>query len=53
MLPKGETFSCVLSASQARNAVAVVIVEIEPVAAALDDEYGYPIGPDGLIDWER
>jgi hypothetical protein len=40
----------VLSASQARTAVAEALVAVEPVAAAMDGEEGYPIGPDGLVD---
>jgi hypothetical protein len=47
-LPKGAAFSCVLSGSQARNAVAVALVAVQPLAAALDGEDGYPIGPDGF-----
>jgi hypothetical protein len=49
-LPKGLEFSAVLSAAQARKAVADALVAVEPVAAALDGEDGYPIGPDGLVD---
>jgi hypothetical protein len=30
--------------------VAEALVAVEPVAAALDGEEGYPIGPDGLVD---
>lgn len=49
-LPKGGAFSMVLSDSQARKAVAEALMAIEPVAAAMDGEEGYPIGPDGLMD---
>ena len=49
-LPKGGAFSAVLSASQARKAVAEALVTVEPVAAALAGAEGYPIGPDGLVD---
>ena len=49
-LPKGGAISLVLLASQARKAVAEALVAVEPVAAALDGEEGYPIGPDGLVD---
>ena len=51
-LPKGGAFSYVLSGSQARRAVADALVEVQPLAAALDGEDGYPIGPDGLINGE-
>ena len=47
-LPKGGTFSAVLLASQARKAVAEALEAVAPVAAAMDGEEGYPIGPDGL-----
>ena len=49
-LPKGGAFCCVLSASQARKAVAAALAEVQPLAAAMDGEEGYPIGPDGLMD---
>jgi hypothetical protein len=49
-LPKGGAFSFVLSAAQARKAVTEALVEVEPLAASLEDEDGYPIGPDGLMD---
>ena len=49
-LPKGGAFSMALSASQARKAVAEALVGVEPVAAAMHGEEGYPIGPDGLVD---
>ena len=49
-LPKGRAISLVLSASQARTAVAEALVAVEPVAAAMAGEEGYPIGPDGLVD---
>lgn len=44
--------SYVLSGSQARKALADALVEVQPLAAALDGEDGYPIGPDGLINGE-
>jgi hypothetical protein len=47
-LPKGGAFSCVLSGAQAREAVAGALVAVEPVAAALEGEEGYPIGPEGF-----
>ena len=47
-LPKGGAFSCVLSGAQARAAVAGALVAVEPVAAALEGEEGYPIGPEGF-----
>jgi hypothetical protein len=47
-LPKGGVFSVVLSASQARKAVAEALVAIEPVAKALASQEGYPIGPEGF-----
>ena len=49
-LPKGGAISLVLSASQARTAVAEALMAVEPVAAAMAGEEGYPIGPDGLVD---
>ncbi len=49
-LPKGGAFFFVLSAAQARKAVTEALVEVEPLAASLEDEDGYPIGPDGLMD---
>lgn len=47
-LPKGGPFSCLLSGSQARKAVASALVEVQPLAAAMDGDDGYPIGPDGF-----
>jgi hypothetical protein len=47
-LPKGGAISLVLSASQARTAVAEALVAVEPVASAMAGEEGYPIGPDGF-----
>jgi len=47
-LPNGGTFSAVLLASQARKAVAEALVTIEPLAAAMDGDEGYPIGPEGF-----
>ena len=49
-LPKGGAFSAALSASHARKAVAEALMAVEPLAAAMDSEEGYPIGPDGLMD---
>jgi hypothetical protein len=49
-LPKGGAFSCVLSGPQARKAVVEALAEVQPLAAAMDGEEGYPIGPDGLMD---
>ena len=49
-LPKGGAFSYVLSSSRARMAVAVALAEVQPLAAAMDGDDGYPIGPDGLMD---
>ena len=49
-LPKGGVFSAVLSASQARKAVAEALVAVGPIAEALADEDGYPIGPDGALN---
>ena len=47
-LPKGGAFSVVLSASQARKAVAETLVAIGPVAKSLASEEGYSIGPDNF-----
>ena len=47
-LPKGGDISVVLSASQARKAVAEALVAVGPVAEALANEEGYPIGPEGF-----
>jgi hypothetical protein len=47
-LPKGGAFSCVLSGAQAREAVAGALVAVEPVAAALEGDEGYPVGPEGF-----
>lgn len=47
-LPKGGDFSVVLSASQARKAVAEALVAVGPVAEALADEESYSIGPEGF-----
>ena len=47
-LPKGGVFSVVLSASQARKAVAETLVAVEPLAKSLASEEGYSIGPDNF-----
>lgn len=45
-LPKGGAFSVVLSASLAQKAVVEALVAVGPVAKALAEEEGYPIGPE-------
>lgn len=47
-LPKGGTFSCVLSRAQACKTVVETLVTIRAVASAIESENGYPVGPEGL-----
>lgn len=47
-LPKGVACSWKLSAHQAKKAVADALRAVEPVAAAMWGEDGYPISPEGF-----
>ena len=49
-LPKGVACSWKLSAAQAKDSVGSALKAVEPVAAAMWGQGGYPIGPDGRMD---